>query len=251
MKQRGGCLWLLVGLFLAAAAGGLAFTVMLSTTSAEPTQREAEPRAPVVMVARDVPPRTEIKEKHLITKDVPLSAIPDNAIREPEKAVGKVTTSQLVAGEILLNARIAEPGEQRGPQINFEIEPGQVVMAYPATDLMSRIGILEPGDVIDFLFSTETDDKLVTFWALQQVSITAVVLPSDEDIDPDEDRVKPESFLLALGPQDALMLKYLKDTDAILDIVLRARKDDTEFKPEPVNEQYMLDSFDINPEELP
>lgn len=255
MKRRGGCLWLLVGLFLAVVAGGLAFTAMLKATSAEPAG-QAEPRAPVVIVARDVAPRTEITAEDLITKEIPISAIPDNAVREQEVAIGKVTTSQLIAGEILLNPRIAEPGQQ-GRRINFKIEPGQVVMAFPTDDLMSRTGILQPGDIVDFLYSIPverggakskgTASETVTFWSLQQVPITAIVLPPEAKSGSNrkQSEMQPQSILLALNPQDALLLKHLKDTGGIVDIVLRAREDDTEFKTEPVDPSYLQEKFEL------
>lgn len=255
MERRGGCLWLLVGLFLALIAGGLAFTAMLRATSAE-TGGEAEPRAPVVIVARDVPPRTEITAEDLITKEISLSAVPENAVREQESAIGQVTTSQLIAGEILLQPRIAEPGEQQGRQIHFEIEAGNVAMAFPATDLMSLTGILEPGDVIDFLYTVDVEEETdtagadnettvdtVTFWSLQQVPITAVVLSPAAG--GDTQGGPPQSYLLALDPQDALLLKHLKDTGAIVDIVLRAREDTTEFETVPVNPDYVEERFNL------
>jgi pilus assembly protein CpaB len=257
MEQRGGCLWLLVGLFLALIAGGLAFTAMLRATSAE-SGGEPEPRAPVVIVARDVPPRTELTAEDLITKEIPLSAVPENAVREQDSAVGQVTTSQLIAGEILLQPRIAEPGEQQGGRIQFEIEAGKVAMAVPATDLMSLTGILEPGDVIDFLYTVDVEEQpdttggnsqatvdTVTFWSLQQVPITAVVLSTAGSGGETRAGQAPQAYVLALDPQDALLLKHLKDTGAIVDIVLRAREDTTEFETVPVNPDYVEERFDL------
>lgn len=260
MKQRGGCLWLLVGLFLAILAGGLAFTAMLRATSAE-TAAEPEARAPVVVVARDVPPRTEVAAEDLIVKELPLSAVPENAVREQDQAVGKVTTSQLIPGEILLEPRVAEPGQQ-GTQINFEVEHGQVVMAFPATDLMSKTGVLRDGDIIDFLYTvdvqptaeeteaqqtsgTTEEGNSVTFWGLQQVPITAVVLSGQEE----GEEGKPQSYLLGLKPQEALILKHLKDTGAIVDIVIRAPEDQEEFEPEPVDPDYIYEGFELMPEQ--
>jgi pilus assembly protein CpaB len=261
MKQRGGCLWLLVGLFLAVVAGGLAFAAMLKATSAEPAQ-QAEPTAPVVIVARDVPPRTQIIAEDLITKEMPLSAIPANAVRDQEAAIGKVTTAQLIAGEILLEPRIAEPGQQ-GPQVSFDIEPGKVVMAFPTDDLMSQSAILQPGDIVDILYSTrvrftnaqtgdssgETETDMVTFWALQKAPITAVVLPAAARSQEkgSQSASKPLSILLALDPQDALLLKHLKDTGGIVDIVLRAREDDTEYETKPVSPKYLKQKYDLTP----
>ncbi|RME49112.1 MAG: Flp pilus assembly protein CpaB [Chloroflexi bacterium] len=264
MKQRGGCLWLLVGLFLAILAGGLAFTAMLKATSAQPAD-QVETRAPVVVVARNVPPRTELKAEDLITKDLPLSAIPDNAVREQKSAIGKITVSDLVAGEILLEPRIATPGEP-GPRVAFKVDPGKVVMAFPADDLMSRAGVLMPGDIIDILYSIQVpkssskgsssnETETVTFWTLQQIPITAVVLPADarkpsKDGSTNTTGGPPESILLAVDPQDALLLKYLKDTNGIADIVLRAREDDTEYETEPINRKHVQDQYDLTPERL-
>ena len=266
MNQKGGCLWLLVGLVLAVVAGGLAFATMLRATAAEEPAESTEPVSPVVIVARDVAPRVKISADHLITKEIPLSAIPANAIRDIEEAVGKVTSSQLIAGEILLEPRIGIVGEQRGGTLNFDLDPGKVVMIFPASDILSRTGILKPGDVIDLLYSANVvekapgssdapdDGEFVTFWALQKVSITALVLPASPE-DPDEEsatgRIAPESYLLALDPQDALLLKHFKDKDAILDVVLRARGDDADFDPDPVNDGYIIDRFDISPASLP
>ncbi len=259
MKQRGGCLWLIVGLFLALIAGGLAFTAMLRATSAEPAE-QAEPRAAVVVVARDVPPRTKVTAEDLITKEIPVSAIPENAVRTQEEAIDKVTTGTLIAGEILLAPRVAVPGEQRA-QVAFEVEAGQVVMAFPANDLMSRTGILQPGDVVDFLYtmrvtstepgadeaSTTSEADTVTFWSLQRISITALVLSNTQE---DQAAGKPQSYLFALEPQDALLLKHLKDTGATLDLVLRAREDDQVFETEPVNPRYLQEEYGITPEDL-
>lgn len=256
MERRGGCLWLLVGLFLALIAGGLAFTVMLRATSAESPGEASEPRAPVVIISQDVPPRTELTAEDLITKEVPISAIPENAVRDQASAIGQIAVSQLVAGEILLKPRIAAPGEQT----YFEIKSGQVIMAFPAEDLMSQAGVLQPGDIVDILYTippTTESEENVTFWTLQQVPIKAIVVPGQAQgggsgKQPSSSTTRSSlpgaqsSILLALDPQDALLLKHLKDTDGtIVDIVLRGREDDTEFETEPVDPMYLQERFKL------
>lgn len=256
MKRRGGCLWLLVGLFLALVAGGLAFTVMLRATAAQPVE-QTEPRAPVVIVARNIPPRTEVRSEDVELVEMPISAIPANAIRSLDAAVGKVTISQLVAGEILLAQRLADL-ETRGPQIAFEMESGKVIMAFPAADLMSRVNILKPGDEVDILVTYQVREagqspeqqemKPFTFVGLQRVVISAVIMPPeafDADSKAQNERFRPEAILLALDPQDALALKHLKDTGGIFDIVLRAPEDDTEFETTPVDEPYVEERYNL------
>ena len=255
--RRGGCLWLLVGLFLALVAGGMAFSTMLRATAAQPAE-QAEPRAPVVVVARNVPPRTKIQATDVELAELPISTIPNNAVRSLDEAVGKVTTGELVAGEILLAPRIADL-EARGPEVAFELESGKVVMALPAADLMSQSGVLKPGDRVDILVtirmkqpsaqSSQTQEEVpYTFATLQQVTISAIIMPP-EAYGPEgkvnRDRLKPQAVLVALDPQDALVLKHLKDTGGIFDLVLRAPEDETEFETLPVEPLYLKERYDL------
>jgi len=55
--------------------------------------------------------------------------------------------------------------------------------------------------------------------------------------------VNIEAYLLALSPQDALMLKHFKDTGATFDIVLRAPTSTTLFELQPVNQDYLVDRY--------
>ena len=54
---------------------------------------------------------------------------------------------------------------------------------------------------------------------------TATPQPSD---------VEPEAFLLALDPQDALVLKHIIDSGGVIDIVLRAPTATVRFELSPV-----------------
>lgn len=258
--RRGGCLWLLVGLFLALVAGGMAFSTMLRATTAQPVE-QTEPRAPVVVVARNLPPRTKIQPADVELAELPISTIPNNAVRSLDEAIGKVTTGALVAGEILLAPRIADL-EARGPQVAFELQPGKVVMALPAADLMSQSGVLKPGDKVDILVTVrlkqpspqdpQTQEEVpYTFATLQQVTISAIIMPP-EAYAPEEKlskaQFKPQAVLVALDPQDALVLKHLKDTGGTFDLVLRAPEDDTEFGTVPVHPPYLKERYRLGEE---
>jgi hypothetical protein len=54
-----------------------------------------------------------------------------------------------------------------------------------------------------------------------------------------------KSYLLALNPQDALVLKHLKDTGAVFDIVLRAPKSSVQFDLTPVTEEYIIEYYGL------
>ncbi len=56
-------------------------------------------------------------------------------------------------------------------------------------------------------------------------------------------------MLLALDPQDALILKHLKDTGAIMDFVIRSPTSNLLFELEPVSVDYLVDLFGLEGEE--
>jgi len=57
------------------------------------------------------------------------------------------------------------------------------------------------------------------------------------------------ALLLALDPQDALVLKHLKDTNAIFDLVLRSPTSNLVFELEPVTPEYLVDLFGLEGEQ--
>jgi hypothetical protein len=55
----------------------------------------------------------------------------------------------------------------------------------------------------------------------------------------------PYAYILALDAQDALVLKYLRDAGAILDLAVRSIADDTEHPVQPVDLQYLIDKYQL------
>src|SRR5205823_4345022 len=90
--------------------------------------------------------------------------------------------------------------------------------------------------------TNQQDKQLFTFDALQHLTIQAMVVEikpktqtssssssaavSDSAPEPTPtpslDEIQPEAVMLALAPQDALVIKHLKDAGGMIDIVLRA-----------------------------
>ncbi|MHB0878519.1 MAG: hypothetical protein ACYC5O_20980, partial [Anaerolineae bacterium] len=56
---------------------------------------------------------------------------------------------------------------------------------------------------------------------------------------------KPRAILLALDPQDALILKYFRDSGGMMDIVLRHSGNDALFDVETVNYDYVKDLYGL------
>ena len=152
-----------------------------------------------------------------------------------------------------------------------------MLLAFPALDLMSRENMIQRGDIVDILATFEQEVQTVgeqavnaagepqepemrtfTVDTFQRVSVTALVLEVVEEEtnstplqgDGQESQSAPpktsiRAYLFALDPQDALVLKHLKDTDAVFDIVLRNPTSTTQFELTPVTEEYIIELYGL------
>lgn len=269
---------ILAGLALV-AIGVLASIILLRRMQPQrtPTQEQADVvKTDVVVVTRDLFLGDALTSADLATASVPVEVAPRNVITKAEDAVGKIIKTDLVQGEMLLAHNLADPTNNNN-DLSFILSTDHVLLAFPADDLMSREGMIERGDIVD-IFATfkqevrvvgeeavtangePVEPKMRTFTVdtFQRVDITALVLEvinEEGNATPLTGQVQPEatgpletrirSYLLALNPQDALVLKHLKDTDAIFDIVLRNPTSDIQFELTPVTEEYIIEFYGL------
>jgi Flp pilus assembly protein CpaB len=218
--------------------------------------------------------RSRLAAGDLQVKSVPVDTAPEGAIGEASAAIGKLTLVDLYSGEILLAQRLVDPNVNSGDGRQALIVSGEdVLMAFPAGDLMSRTGILKPGDHVDLLFSldfpvtraaaasggsaaaagdTAKEKKTTTFNLLQNVTIAAIVggpasggAAGALGATASTGNAQPTAILLTVSPQDALVLKHVKDAGAMLDIVLRAPGNERPSTAEPVDLDYVINRYRI------
>lgn len=252
----------------------------ITASSATPTP-QAVLTEQIFVASRDIPLGALLTESDIVPADIPIQYIPRNAVRDSGQIVGRFTKAALVEGEMLLEHKLADPTNVN-QDLAFILSDEHILMAFPANDLLSSLGIVQRGDLIDIFASieVEVDDpspskdlsseeetltRLFTFDALQRVSITAMVV---EIIEQDADssssvplaqdgdtvqavetpypEVEIQAYLLALDPQDALVLKNLRDSGAIFDIVLRSPTSNLIFELDPVMEEYIRELYGLN-----
>ena len=219
--------------------------------------------------------RHHLRARTLI--DVPVALAARNAISDITRAVGRITTVHLIQGELLMEHHLADP-TNISHDVGYIIGDDQVLMAFPADDLMSNLNVLQRGDVVDILASltiemevakvepgqititgeeeTETITRVFTFDANQRIQLSAivadVVMEEQADIPvgeaqptPQPSEVKVRAYLLALSTQDALVLKNLIDSDATFDIVLRSPTSSELFAVSPVTLEYLVEQYQL------
>ena len=285
-KFRIGLLILVVGIVLVGAGIYSISRIFTTTLQPLPPPTAVPPITEQVLVlTRDVPIGYLIQESDVIPLAIPVELVPRNIIKDPAEVVGRITKTNLISGEMLLDHHLADPTNIQHDKA-YIIGEDMVLMAFPAEDLLSRLEILQTGDVVDLFVTMPYEVKVVkpddvgvvnadedadtyvsylmTFDALQHLRLTAVVVevfyaeeaqnqPSVAGIGatpaptpvPTPTDINVLAYLLALDPQDALVLKNLIDGGAIFDFVLRNPLSDQDFPVTPVTLEYLVDRFGL------
>ena len=241
------------------------------------TSEEVTVKTSVIVVTRDLRLGDTLAEADVILSRVPVEIAPRDAITTIEEAIGKMIKSDLIQGEMILQHNLADPTNSNR-DLSFILSEDHVLMAFPAEDLMSRESMIKRGDIID-IFATFTqiidriDDPITeldesenpleisfTVDSMQKVSVTAMVLEIIEGETNEQSGgilsggtgqaasgtiTNVKAYLLALDPQDALILKHLKDTGAIFDIVLRNPTSTVEFNLTPITEKFIIEYYGL------
>jgi len=263
---------IIAGLILAAIGVFAGFNLIqrFQANQALGVSEEHTVKTTVVVVTRDLALGDTIAETDVELVSVPVEIAPRTAIANLKEAFGKIIKTDLVQGEMVLSHNLADPTNNNN-DLSFILSEDHVLMAFPAGDLMSRESMVQRGDIVD-IFATfrqkvktvgeitttngepqEPEMRNFTVDSLQKVGVTALVLEvidkdTDTDVMQDENNQaasRIRAYLLALNPRDALILKHLKDTGAIFDIVLRAPTSTVQFDLTPVTEEYIIEFYGL------
>jgi Flp pilus assembly protein CpaB len=258
------------------AVGILAINSVLKQSFAPPAQptQVVEATMEIIITTHDMAVGSVINREDVQTSSVPVSLVPRDALTSIEAGLGKIVTAHLIQGEMVLQHHLADPTNV-SHDIGYIISDDQVLMAFPATDLMSGLGVLQRGDVVDILASmtveisptsiapapgvnNTNEEKLTrtfTFDALQRVQISAIVADVVKETEttnngeaqptPNPADMRVRAYLFALNPQDALVLKNMIDVGATFDIVLRSPTSNVLFDVSPVTEEYLLQRYEL------
>ncbi|MGE5122960.1 MAG: Flp pilus assembly protein CpaB [Acidobacteriaceae bacterium] len=235
-----------------------------------------EATANIIITTHDLAVGAVINREDVQLATVPLNLVPRDAVLTIEESLGRITKVHLIQGEMVLQHHLADPTNV-SHDIGYIIEDNQVLMAFPSTDLMSTLGVLQRGDTVDILASLQVEvtpttvtpgtttsgeqeekiTRLFTFDSLQRIEISAIVAdvvnqsgsqtPTQGGAQPTPNpaNIKVRAYLFALNAQDALVLKNLKDAGATFDIVLRSPTSNELFEVSPVTIEYIIQRYEL------
>jgi Flp pilus assembly protein CpaB len=219
---------------------------------------------PVIVASRDLAARQVVAQDALGTRELPLEEIPSGAIFQIEDAVGKFLLQDIKAGQPLLAQNLIATSTGPGAtitssaQLSLLLPPNKVAVVLPAGDLLSQSGDVSIADHVDILASLIVVGKdaagkdlpggQVTLMNLQNVPVVKVLQdapPSGGSGQAAQQRPKISGLVLAIDPQDGVILKYFIDSGAKVSIDLRSPKLTVTFDVSPVTIEYLADKYKI------
>ena len=268
MRKRAATIIMMVGIALALVAG-LGVFAMARQAKADRTAQV--PQVLVVMASRDIPDGTAVTADSLTMQAFPSDFVPHGAIAAPDDAIGKYTTTQITKGQIVLSNQLSTT--LRAGNLSLSVPAGMEAVALPMTDLMSSNGAIKAGDHVDILLTIDlVEIKLdtaggtpttpgaggnvknpVTQTTLQNVEVLAVGEAANDSSGSGSSATTAGSsnstakgaVIVSVSPQDALVLKYAKDSGGVVDLALRAPGDSQPVKTDPVTIDRLFGRFNF------
>ena len=255
MKRRGALALMALGILL---AGGASVIVLGIARQAGETSRAVIPQVYVVMASREIPDQAVVTPDALVMRPFPAEFAPVGALSQPEQAVGKFAVGTLYKDQILMNGHVSTG--RRAPSMSDRVPPGRVVVWLPMPDLLAGQVGFRPGDRLDILLSMSLNKAsageqqnnsqgLSTQVTLQNVEIFAIGEQLQAGIQATEKGAQARTsasgqpLALLLDHQDAIILKYIKDSGGTIDLALRSSDEERIVRTDAVTVDSIAERF--------
>ncbi len=255
--RRGGRILIILGIVLGLITAAAAF-VVVSTAGAGAPAPVATTK--VVIAQQNVPMRASVPAAAVTTIDWPSDSVPPGTLTDPTKVVGKLAATPIVAGQLIvpnmvIDKKVEESRKGLGSDASYIVPKGRVAVSFPINQVSGVAGALREGDTVDLLVSYDVAStapgtaggatkKQITQIALQNVEILRVglwtVAVSGESAPREAQMI---TFLV--NRQDALVLKFLRETSTEVQLALRAAGDTETVATEPVILEYVDTRFNF------
>jgi pilus assembly protein CpaB len=128
----------------------------------------------VVTASMDIPYGTKISARHLTTVNVPREVVPGDVVLDADSIEGYVSSSDVVAGEMLMKSRLSEHGS--GSTLAALISDNMRAITVRVDDVVGVAGFLLPGNYVDIIaIKLDRQTKIAkTDTVLKKVRVLAV-----------------------------------------------------------------------------
>ena len=258
MKRRGALALLALGILL---AGGASVIVLGIARQAGETSRAVIPQVYVVMAAREISDQAVVTPDALVVRPFPAEFAPPGAISQPEQVVGKFAVGTIYRDQIVMNGHVSTG--RKATSLSDRVPPGRVVVWLPMPDLLAGQVGFQPGDRLDILLSlklvqSEVGDTpanannsngMSTQTTLQNVEIFAIGEQQQAGVKAIEGGVSARTsastqpLALLVDHQDAIIIKYIKDSGGTIDLALRSSDEERIVRTDAVTVDSIAERF--------
>ena len=226
MVKRRGILLIFLSLLMAIGAAFVANEWIVARVM--PDQTAENNSAHVVAAAMSIPFATKVEERHLKLVVMPDGLTPEGFFETVEDVVGRVSTTNISRGEILIAERFR--AHKTGSTLAALVTENMRAVTVRVDDVVGVAGFLLPGNTVDVLASRKlTNKRAITETILKNIKVLAVdQTASAEDNEP----VIVRAVTLEMLPKQAETL-FRARTEGTIQLTLRNPMEE-EHVPPPV-----------------
>ena len=181
----------------------------------------------VVAAAMAIPYGTKVEGRHVKYVEIPEGVAPVGFFTSFDDVKGRVATTPITRGEILIGERFAE--HQAGSTLAALVGENMRAVAIRVNDVVGVAGFLLPGNRVDVLSARKTSDRsVVTETILQNIKVLAVDQSAATDTN---EPVIVRAVTLEVSPKQAETIVQAR-TEGQIQLTLR-NPNQSEPEPEP------------------
>lgn len=226
MVKRRGLVLIFLSLMMAVGAAWVANTWVSGQLV---TKADAAPNTQfVVTAAMSIPFATKVEGRHLKLTEVPEGVLPEGAFTDLAEIEGKVSTTSIARGEILVTERFAS--HSRGSTLAALVGANMRAVTVRVDDVIGVGGFLLPGNTVDVLAARKDRNRRAT---TKTILTNIKVLAVDQTAATEENEpVIVRAVTLEMSPKQAELLVNAR-TEGSIQLTLRNPEEEDPV-PEPV-----------------
>ncbi len=178
----------------------------------------------VVAVKTDLRENTILTASMLEVKQIPESGVHPQTLRNPQDAIGKLSSADLTAGEALLATRIKDQQEE-ALFVSKKIREGYRAASVGVNIVQSVSNLIEPNDYVDIVYNKKDKDsgRMDSHILLENVHVLAIARRMVEAV-PETPVEEYAQVTLELLPVDGIkLISADEDSDVTLSMMLHSR----------------------------
>jgi len=257
--RRGGQILIVLGLVLGLITGGVIWFLLAQGSGGGGTPITRTTR--VVIAQQSIVQFGTIPAAAVTMYEWPDDiAIPPGALTDISQASGKIARTRISIGQIIVRDMVADKKEEEtrkglGSDASLIVPKGKVAVAFPISQISGVGASLKDGDFVDLIVSYDLvpptgqaqsgfTRRQITQLTLQDAEILRVGQWSSAAT-ADNSAGSASDVIFLVNRQDALVLKFLRETSTEVQLALRAAGDHEVVQTEPVIVEYIDQRFNF------